>query len=223
VAGTVGAMMSVLMGCREPWTVARACELGMAMQLTNIARDVGEDAAAGRLYLPLDWLAEAGIEPESWLAQPRFVRPVGDVVARLLDAADRLYRQAEPGIAALPPDCRPGIRAARLLYAEIGAELARQDFNSIEVRAVVPATRKAMLLARALAGGPAGKAAVAPLPAAHFLIDAVERAPAPMTDPVGPPWWDVAQITGRMVELLQRIEQRRVVAAHGAASGGVAS
>lgn len=211
VAGTVGAMMSVLMGCREPWTVARACELGMAMQLTNIARDVGEDARAGRLYLPLDWLAGAGVEPDAFLARPRFAPPLGTVVARLLGAADSLYRRADPGIAALPMDCRPGIRAARLLYAEIGAELARQGLDSVGQRAVVPPRRKATLLTRALAGSAAPDRKLAPLPAARFLIDAVARAPAPATDPVGPPWWDVARITGRMVELLQRIEQRRAV------------
>ena len=54
VAGTVGAMMSLLMGVKDPTTLARACDLGVAMQLTNLARDVGEDARMGRIYLPLD-------------------------------------------------------------------------------------------------------------------------------------------------------------------------
>src|SRR5262249_13537001 len=61
VAGTVGAMMAVLMGARTPQQLARACDLGVAMQLTNIARDIGEDASQGRLYLPLQWLRAAGI------------------------------------------------------------------------------------------------------------------------------------------------------------------
>ena len=56
VAGTVGAMMALLMGVRVPRIAGAACDLGVAMQLTNIARDVGEDARAGRIYLPLDWL-----------------------------------------------------------------------------------------------------------------------------------------------------------------------
>eukprot|EP01037_Dinobryon_pediforme_P021714 gene21714-22658_t len=63
VAGTVGIMMTLLMGVREPEALARACDLGCAMQLTNIARDVGEDARAGRLYLPHTWLREQGIDP----------------------------------------------------------------------------------------------------------------------------------------------------------------
>ena len=70
VAGTVGAMMAVLMGVRDPARLAAAIDLGVAMQLSNIARDVGEDARAGRLYLPLRWLAEAGIDPELFLAAP---------------------------------------------------------------------------------------------------------------------------------------------------------
>ncbi|MGB3625153.1 MAG: phytoene/squalene synthase family protein, partial [Henriciella sp.] len=70
VAGSVGAMMTVLMGNRTGVAAARACDLGLAMQLTNIARDVGEDARAGRLYLPLDWMAEAGIDRHVFLARP---------------------------------------------------------------------------------------------------------------------------------------------------------
>ncbi len=79
VAGTVGAMMALLMGRREPEVVARACDLGVAMQLTNIARDVGEDARAGRIYLPIRWFKEAGIDPDAWLADPVF-DPLGGSV-----------------------------------------------------------------------------------------------------------------------------------------------
>src|SRR6056297_3737446 len=112
VAAAVGAMMSVLMGVRDAPALARACDLGNAMQLTNIARDVGEDARAGRLFLPLDWLDEAGIDPERLLAEPRFSPELGGVTARLLLEARRLYRRAAPGVAALPADCRPAIYAA---------------------------------------------------------------------------------------------------------------
>ena len=64
VAGCVGAMMTLVMGRRDPAILARACDLGVAMQLTNICRDVGEDARAGRLYLPLAWLRDNGIDPD---------------------------------------------------------------------------------------------------------------------------------------------------------------
>ena len=70
VAAAVGAMMCVLMGVRDANALARACDLGVAMQLTNIARDVGEDARARRIYLPLDWLDEAGLAPRGDLRRP---------------------------------------------------------------------------------------------------------------------------------------------------------
>ena len=114
VAGTVGAMMALVMGVHTPRALARACELGIAMQLTNIARDVGEDARNGRLYLPRAWLREAGIDPDAWLRAPRFDAAMAGVVERLLQSADALYRRAEHGVAELPRDCRSAILAARL-------------------------------------------------------------------------------------------------------------
>jgi phytoene synthase len=211
VAGTVGAMMSLLMGRRSPETVARACDLGMAMQLTNIARDVGEDARAGRLYLPRAWLQEAGIDPDAWLARPAFCPALASVVARLLVAADELYRRAESGLHALPLDCRPGIRAARLLYAEIGAELARQGLDSVARRTVVPGPRKLRLLGRALTGAAASGEALAlpPLPSAQFLVAAVAAAAVPRATQPAAAWWDVDQHIERFIELLERAERRR--------------
>ncbi len=183
VAGTVGAMMALVMGTRCEHALARACDLGVAMQLTNIARDVGEDARNGRLYLPRQWLREAGIEPQAWLAAPRFDGAIASVVQRLLNTADALYESAEHGIAALPRDCRPAIHAARLVYAEIGRQLERNGLDSIAQRAVVSRQRKLALIARAT-----GAAVVSPrrgrerhpaLPEVQFLVDAAaERAPA---------------------------------------------
>jgi 15-cis-phytoene synthase len=186
VAGTVGAMMALVMGARSETALARACDLGVAMQLTNIARDVGEDARNGRLYLPRQWLSEAGIDAPSWLQAPGFDAALGSVVERLLDAADTLYDSAEDGIAHLPRDCRPAIHAARLVYAEIGREIERHGLDSVNRRAVVSGSRKAALIARAT-----GAAVIAPgktgtarptLPAVRFLVDAAAReavAPAP--------------------------------------------
>ena len=71
VAAAVGAMMCVLMRVRNADALARACDLGLAMQLTNIARDVGEDAREGRLFLPQDWLADEGVDPAAFLADPK--------------------------------------------------------------------------------------------------------------------------------------------------------
>jgi len=150
VAGTVGAMMALIMGVSCPQALARACELGLAMQLTNIARDVGEDARAGRLYLPLDWLAQAQIDPERLVAAPRHCPKLGSVVARLLAHADILYAQANTALAALPWSCRPAIAAASKVYAEIGREVERGGLDAINRRAVVATSRKLMLLATAL-------------------------------------------------------------------------
>jgi phytoene synthase len=185
VAGSVGVMMALLMDARAPESVARACDLGVAMQLSNIARDVGEDARAGRLYLPLSWLREAGIDPEAWLACPVFNDAVGTVVRRLLDVAEALYRRADGGIASLPLACRPGIHTARLLYAEIGREVARRGFNGVSARAVVPVGRKLALLARGLATGavPTRAATGASLPEAAYLMAAVADATVTASDP----------------------------------------
>ena len=94
VASAVGAMMCVLMRVRDPHVLARACDLGIAMQLTNIARDVGEDARAGRLFLPRDWLKDAGIDPVSTLQDPESTPQIRRMVTRLLAEVDRLYARS---------------------------------------------------------------------------------------------------------------------------------
>lgn len=189
VAGAVGAMMTIVMGQRAPEIVARACDLGVAMQLTNIARDIGEDARAGRLYLPLAWLREAGIEPDTWLANPVFTPEIAAIVQRLLDAADAMYGRATLGIANLPLSCRPGIYAARALYAEIGRELERGGLDSVSRRAVVSTERKLKVLARILARRetqwmPAkGFAASAQIEETWFLVEAVAATPVRQREP----------------------------------------
>ncbi|MEM9576962.1 MAG: phytoene/squalene synthase family protein [Pseudomonadota bacterium] len=135
VASAVGAMMCVLMRVRDADALARACDLGVAMQLTNIARDVGEDAAERRIYLPLDWLEAAGIEPEAFFADPRPNKAVRSMVRRLVMEANRLYIRSEAGIGALPVACRPGIFAARFIYAGIGRQLTGMGYDSISARA----------------------------------------------------------------------------------------
>jgi phytoene synthase len=149
VAGTVGLMMTLMMGRREPGVLARACDLGVAMQLTNIARDVGEDARRGRIYLPDEWLEASGVDRDEFLADPRPTQAIRHVVARLLDEADVLYARADGGIAHLPKDCRTAIRAARLVYSSIGCQIRRADFDSVTRRAVVPTRRKLWLVLRA--------------------------------------------------------------------------
>jgi phytoene synthase len=181
VAGAVGVMMTLMMGVRCPATLARACDLGVAMQLTNIARDVGEDARAGRLYLPLEWLSEEGIDPDAFVAQPAATPAVKRIVARLLHEAEFLYARARRGVAHLPVTCRPAILAAALLYAEIGRTLGRRHaYDSVSQRARVGGAARLALLGKALSLSPwLPRAAPAPaMEAAVFLIDAVAREPA---------------------------------------------
>ena len=209
VAGTVGAMMALVMETRSAPALARACELGVAMQLTNIARDVGEDAGLGRVYLPAQWLREEGIDAEAWLARPVFDERLARVVQRLVDEAERLYQRAECGVPALPRDCRPGIQAARLVYGEIGQALARAGLDSVNRRTVVPRGRQLALVARSLLASlvPPGHpltagGALPPLPAVRFLVDAAadERLPART----------FYQRTVRVLELLERQAQREM-------------
>jgi len=158
VAGAVGAMMCWIMGVRHPQALARACELGVAMQLTNICRDVGEDARNGR-----------------------FTPALQSVIARVLDEADRLYNLSSQGIGYLPRDCRAAIWAARLIYAEIGHQLRRDGLNPVAHRAVVGSTRKLALLGQAqcMASWPVALSQrapdVPPLPAPNRnLVDRIE-------------------------------------------------
>jgi len=215
VAGAVGAMMTLVMGQRAPEIVARACDLGVAMQLTNIARDVGEDARAGRLYLPLAWLRESDIDPDAWLAKPTFTQEIAMIVQRLLDAADALYGRATLGIKNLPRSCRPGIYAARALYAEIGRELERAGLDSISQRAVVSTDRKLAVLARTLAlleteWVPARKLApMTQLDETRFLIEAV--AATPLREAARPARVRAKPIEDRVVwviDLFTRLERR---------------
>lgn len=135
VASAVGAMMCVLMRVRDADALARACDLGVAMQLTNISRDVGEDARAGRLYLPLEWIANAGLTPTQFMAQDIATPQTQRMVRRLLAEARRLYIRSEAGISALPLEARSGIYAARYVYAGIGTQVKRNGYDSVTKRA----------------------------------------------------------------------------------------
>jgi len=174
VAGSVGVMMALLMGQRDPRVLASASDLGVAMQLTNIVRDVGEDARNGRVYLPEDWLRAGGIDPDAWLLAPRFDTRLQPILQRLLDEADTLYARAGAGIGWLPWRCRPGMHAARLLYAEIGTVVRERGYDSVNARARVSLGRKLELLPQVLGAALRGGGALAEqLGETRFLVDAV--------------------------------------------------
>ena len=222
VAGSVGAMMALLMGARTPTALARACDLGVAMQLSNIARDVGEDAALGRLYLPRQWMREAGLDPDDWLARPVHSAALGAVVRRLLDEADRLYAQVGAGIAQLPVACRPGINAARHLYAAIGHEVARRGHDAVGGRAIVPARRKARLLIVSTVGGLLPRDATAaarsgpPIPATLYLVDAAtDRSMRPAARRATASRWNFAARAIWTLELIERLERQDRAASAG--------
>lgn len=208
VAGTVGVMMTLIMGVRQPEALARACDLGVAMQLTNIARDVGEDAREGRLYLPLQWLREAGIDPKGFLANPVLSEPLQSVIARLLDEAEVLYQRARGGIAHLPLACQPAILTAGLLYAEIGREIEMLYFDSMNFRAHVSTGRKIQLLAKAVAMTPWLKKdwSETVLDAVRFLIEAVEAEPA-RRPTQKPELWSFEPQFMRVLEIFERLER----------------
>ena len=162
VAGTVGVMMSLLMGQRNPDALARAIDLGVAMQFSNIARDIEEDERMGRVYLPHEWITESKAKAAS----------------RLVVEAETIYARAASGIALLPRSCRASINAARLLYREIGLSAAARNHKG---RAVVPLLRKLSLVARAIMQTPwlARHNSGPCLPEGQFLLDAVVQVPAP--------------------------------------------
>jgi len=215
VAGTVGAMMAMVMNVRDPALIGRACDLGVAMQLTNIARDVGEDARSGRLYLPLDWMRAAKIEPDAWMLRPIFNDSLSMVIERLLRTAEELYARSDAAIAELPSACRPGMYAARLLYSEIGHELARRNFDSVNRRAVVPLSRKARIIARALIPAAASARSTPEiLQETRFLLDAIPpRRAEPAAASLGwsrkrAGWPRVEDRVAWLVDLFVRLERR---------------
>ena len=152
------------------------------MQLTNIARDVGEDAREGRLYLPTEWFTDADLDPNAFLAKPEPTPQIRRMAKRLVMEANRLYYRSEVGIPALPVSARPGIFAARLIYAGIGGRLDRMDYDSISDRARMSKPQKIGWLMASMArsglstvmpGSPVIYAP--PLPEVAFLVDAAEN------------------------------------------------
>jgi phytoene synthase len=210
VAGVVGAMMAMVMGVRDAKLVARACDLGVAMQLTNIARDVGEDARNGRVYLPLHWLKEAGVEPQALCCSPVFDDKLGTVVSRLLAEAESLYERSEAGLAKLPLACRPGMYAARLLYAEIGHELARRKLDSVNHRAVVQWPRKARLIGGAVYAATMQRAPEpcdTVLAEAGYLLESLPEAAIPLAKPRKARAPGFGERVEWVVDLFERLER----------------
>jgi len=147
VAGVVGLMMANIMGARDPAVLDRACDLGLAFQLTNIARDIVDDAHIGRCYLPAAWLREAGI-PQDEIALPRHREALARIAARLVDHAEPYYASAYAGLAALPLRSAWAIATARLVYRQIGIVVKRRGPRAWDTRAGTSKFTKLWLLLR---------------------------------------------------------------------------
>jgi phytoene synthase len=150
VAGCVGVMMAIVMGVApsDRRTLERACDLGLAFQLNNIARDVVEDAARGRCYLPAQWLAEADIEPGEE-AKPWARERLAHVVARLVNEAERYEASARVGAAALSFRSAWAVLAAAEIYGAIGRKVRAAGAQAWDRRIGTGRIEKLMLLARA--------------------------------------------------------------------------
>ncbi len=151
VAGVVGLMMACLMGVRtdDADTLGRANDLGLAFQLANIARDVSEDADAGRCYIPMDWLAEADIAPGEHMKTHS--RPaMAKIAQRMAHMAAGYEASARIGARRLPFRCRWAVLAAAGIYGDIAREVARRGASAWDHRVVTSKAAKAGWVARAL-------------------------------------------------------------------------
>ncbi len=149
VASVVGLMMAHVIGFREP-APRYAVHLGIAMQLTNILRDVGEDLRRNRIYLPSDEMAAFGYSEEALRRSER-----GDRFRELMEfqisRARDFYAAAEPGIDLLSDDGRFAVQVSSRVYRGILREIERAEYNVFERRAVVPGYKKSWIALTSMA------------------------------------------------------------------------
>jgi 15-cis-phytoene synthase len=150
VAGTVGCMMAVIMGVSpdDEETLARASDLGLAFQLANIARDISEDDAAGRCYIPDEWLAEADISPGEHM-KPHNRSRLADIGWWLADMAQDHEARARIGAKKLPFRARWAVLAAAGIYGDIAREVAERGASAWDQRVVTSKAAKIGWVARA--------------------------------------------------------------------------
>ena len=150
VAGTVGLMMTAALDVTAPEALPHAIDLGIAMQLTNICRDVRDDAVMGRRYLPATLVG--ALEPVALVDPTTSVRAaVIRALRLLLDTADLHYGRGERGLHYLPAGARTGILVAARTYRGIGTVLREREFDCWSSRAQVSTAGKVAITLRALA------------------------------------------------------------------------
>lgn len=151
VAGVVGLMMSEIMGVSDPRAYVHAKDLGLAMQITNIARDVLTDARMGRIYLPEDKLSTLGIPASPEFFESLEVRPgLAEIVAELLDHAERLYQSGDKGLKYLPFRSAIAVGIAREVYSSIGTEVRKRGAKAWDKRVYIPLPQKCVLAIRGI-------------------------------------------------------------------------
>ena len=138
VAGAVGVMMAVVMGVSrdDSWMLDRACDLGLAFQLANIARDVSEDDKADRRYLPMEWMVEEDIEP-GMVMHPHHRQELSDIVAKLIRRMERHEAWARLGTAKLPFRSRWAVLSAARIYGAIGRRVVELGGHAWDHRVVI--------------------------------------------------------------------------------------
>lgn len=150
VAGTVGLMMTAALDVSVPEALPHAIDLGIAMQLTNICRDVRDDALLGRRYLPATLVGE--LPPAALIEPTTAVRAkASDALRTLLDLADGFYASGEQGLHFLPAGARTGILVAARVYRGIGVVLREREYDCWSARAMVGSGGKLAITLRALA------------------------------------------------------------------------
>jgi 15-cis-phytoene synthase len=158
VAGAVGCMMAVLMGVapEEEETLEHAADLGIAFQLSNIARDIREDLDAGRCYLPLSWMAEFGVNRET-LFKPENTQALTTMVGRLVEQVGVREESARQGVSKLPFRSRLAVLSALRIYGAIGRRVGELGSAAWDERVTVGKMRKLSFVvpsfAEALAAG----------------------------------------------------------------------
>ena len=164
VAGCVGVMMAIIMGVSpdDEATLDRACDLGMAFQLNNIARDVIEDAANGRRYIPDDWLASVGLAPNNF-AFPANRRQLSRLVSRLVFAAEDYEQSARYGTPSLSWRAAWAVLAAARIYGGIGRKVRDSGADGLDTRMSTSKAEKLRAVSVALSQT-AGRARHWPLP-----------------------------------------------------------
>ncbi len=162
VAGGVGLMLGPILGAQHEGFGASGVRLGVAMQLTNVLRDVGEDLDAGRVYLPASELRRFGLGRGD--LQRRRVTPAFRALMRFqIDRARRYFEAGSRVVGRFPPDgSRLTVRLLQTIYAGILDAIERLDYDVFRARAYVSTPRKLMILGRAMWSERAGHAAITP-------------------------------------------------------------